>query len=161
MRLIGDSFFLGTASLALFFSAKYFLHGDFKTKSHFNRYATECQFFKEVFSFQKFFFPLILIFEKKNYLFLKHNEVRKNSNEMKYISMWVYIKLNSLLAVLAWHQKWRFAYEIWHLSNGCYVCFLNINWLKTNFKTIVIFFRPQCAFIIFLTIYFTFIIKTN
>ena len=107
------------------------------------------------------FFPLILIFEKKNYSFLKHNEVRKNSNEMKYISMWVYIKLNSLLAVLAWHQKWRFAYEIWHLSNGCYVCFLNINWLKTNFKTIVIFFRPQCAFIIFLTIYFTFIIKTN
>ena len=39
------------------------------------------------------------------------------------------------------------------------IVFLNINWFKVYFKIIIIFLRTQDAFIIFLTIYFTTIIK--
>ena len=52
---------------------------------------------------------------------------------------------SGIMVVLVWRQKWRFAYKMWLLINGCYICFLNINWLKINFKIVIIFLRTRDA----------------
>ena len=79
MRLIEDSFFLGTTSLSLFFTEKIIFGGILEQNHILGETQPNSQLILFFFFLpEKLFYPLIIIFEKENNLFPKRNEVRKN-----------------------------------------------------------------------------------